>query len=149
MANGDPPLRLNGQNVLVTVFVGQTPYQQSEIAKSISIEPRVTEHNDAFLGSDADDPDNQVRGWTAKIEMFMADSVLAKALLQREADRVARRQMQDLSVGLVFENRDGTQDGFILQRCEMKPLPINATGAAERIMNSLEVRAKRYVPSAL
>lgn len=148
MATGtDPPLRLNGENVVVTVFLDQTPFESSEIAKSITIEPRVTEHNDAFLGSDADDPDQQVRGWTFKIEFFKSDSVLEKALLARERARVARQRLQSLSIGLVFENRDGTEDPFILQRCEAKPLSTNASGAAERVMNTFDGRAKRYLPS--
>lgn len=141
----EPKLRLNGQNVRLSIFLGGTPFVQSQIAKSVSIEPRVTEHDDAFLGSDADDPDQQVRGWNVSIDTFYADATLKKAFLDREAKRVARQPFPELSIGFIFENRDGTNEAFVAQKCEGMP-SFSVPDAKERVMVSFKCRAKYYKP---
>jgi hypothetical protein len=139
---------LNGENVLITIFLGGVPFAQSQIVKSVNISEVAVMHRDAFLGSDADDPDKQTRGWDAKIESFVADHVFVKALMDREQKRQARLPYDEMSIGLVFLNRDGTNDGFVLKKCEPKT-DINSPGASERMMHSFDVQAKYYRPVAL
>jgi hypothetical protein len=140
----DPGLRLNGEHIVLTVNIGGTPFGQSQIVKSLTVEPKVVDHDDDFLGDDASSPDQQVRGWTGKFDAFVVDTALQDKLLQREAARVARQRLDAISIGIAVRKRDGTTASYVLQECEMPPVGINASGAAERVMQNYTVRARRF-----
>jgi hypothetical protein len=144
----DPKLPLNGENAKIVFFLGTRRFDIADRLKTFKCDPKVVEHDDSMLGSDSDDPDQQVRGWTFEFEGFHASAELNKALLAREAKRVARQAYEEISIGIILENRTPTptsEDGFILQKCEVPPLGINVGGATERIMDSIRGRAKKLV----
>lgn len=145
----DPGLRLNGENVAVTIFANGAPFAQSQILKSGSIKPKITAHDDAFIGSDADDPDQQLRGWEFDFDAFVVDTALADMLLAREAKKSARVAFETLSIGLIVLQRDGTNKGYFLQKCEIQPPDITFQGANERVMHGLKGRAKYFKPASI
>jgi hypothetical protein len=144
----DPKLPLNGENAKIIIFGGTRRFDVVDRLKTFKCDPKVTEHDDSYIGSDADETDQQVRGWTFEMEGFHADAELAKYLLEREEKRRRRQRYDEISIGIILENRTPTptsEDGFILQKCEIPPLGINVGGATERIMDSIRGRARNLV----
>ena len=137
-------LRINGENTVVTVMLDGVQYGQAQTLKSWSCEPKVVEHDDELIGSDTAAPDHQIRGWTFKLDEFVVNGALNDALLVREQKRVARQRYAVITIGMVVNKRDGTSAGYSLQECEMPPTGFNASGATERVMQSLTGRAKKF-----
>lgn len=137
-------LRINGEHVLCSVMLDGRQFGQSQTLKSVSVEPKVVEHDDDLVGQSTSIPDQQVRGWTFKLDEFVVDNALGKALLERERKRVARQRYEVVTIGLVVNKRDGTSDGYSLQECEITPAGFNVSGATERVTQSLSGRARKF-----
>lgn len=148
----DPALRLDGENAHIVIKIGTVSFDQADILKSITVTPVIVEHKDDFLGSHRSSIDQQLRGFTFKIDAFWASAVFMKAWLAREAKREANLLTadDDITIIIVLENRTllpTAADGFALQKCEMKP-DLQITGATERIMSALEGSAEDLKPVA-
>ena len=142
-------LRINGDNTVVSVFLDGRQIGVAQTLKSWSVEPKVVEHDDSLIGQTEDKPDQQIRGWTFKLEQFVVDATLSNALLAREEKRRTRRRYESITIGLVLRKRDGTNQGYSLTNCEIPPSGFNAQGAAERVMQSFSGRAEKFNPVTL
>jgi hypothetical protein len=144
----EPGLRLNAENAKIVIKIGVNSFDSADTLKSASFDPIVVEHGDDFIGSTATDPDQQVRGWTIKMDAFHTNSLLADALDAREARRIARTMdaTDEITIIVILFNRTvgvgPDANGYTFQKCELKPIALNLSGATERIMDGIEGRAK-------
>jgi hypothetical protein len=148
----EPAPRLNGENARVVIKFGAVAFDQGDILKSCTVSPVIVDHKDDFLGSHRAKLDQQLRGFTWKIESFHATAVLYNAWLAREAKREANllTAADDITIILILENRTAIPtpaDGWALAPCEFK-MDLQIGGATERIMDSLEGSAEDFKPVA-
>src|ERR1051325_2450352 len=113
-----PRLPLNGQNVAVDIFLGGVRLQNTDTAMNVNIKQKAVKHLDKYLGRKRDRTDKQIDGYTCKMELDYVDAVIVKAIEAQDALRDANNpNTPTMSVGLTFNNRDGTTDGYVLTDC--------------------------------
>jgi hypothetical protein len=99
-------LLLNGQNVPVTVFVGQNKYGEDKLV-SLKVREKVTKHEDQHLNQPRAQHDKQVDGYKANVQSHMANGSLMQALLDQQAQRDANLPIDPISVAFSMKTRDG------------------------------------------
>lgn len=148
MPESNPKLALHGSNVTLTIFIGGKPQVRTDLAKKITVTEQVQQYRDKYLGRVRDRTDEQTTGYDLKIELDYAGSQLYAALLAQKAAREALQTFGDISIGLIFENRDGTTDGYLAQKCTTKN-EINIGGKDDAVGHTIDVYAEDFKQVAL
>lgn len=99
-------LLLNGQNVPVTIFVGQKKFGEDKVI-SLQVREKVTKHEDQHLNQDRASHDKQVDGYKAMLNLHMSDNGLMQALIDQQAQRDANQPIDPISVAFALKTRDG------------------------------------------
>ncbi len=145
----DPKLPLTGENLKLRMLLGGVPQGQAQTVKNFNVKERGTQHEDDYLGSDTDRLDEQTRGWDWKAEFDYCDASFKKAILDQKAARRARvASIPELAFILIFENRDGVDEAFILRKA-ITMIEVGFNGAKERGKLSLDGKAEIYAPVTL
>lgn len=146
--SSNPRLPLTGRNVVVTVFIGGLPAQQTDLANSFTITEQVVQYRDKYLGRDRDRTDEQTTGYDCRLDVQYAGSQLVSAILAQKAARQFLQPIPVISLGFTMQNRDGTADAYVLQNCTTK-MEIDFKGKDERGMINLQIQAEDLVQRTL
>lgn len=141
MAQSNPKLPLTGRNIQLYIYIGTGPVQSTDLATTMSIDEAIVQYRDKYLGRDRDRPDEQTIGYDSKLELHYAGSALIAAFLAQKAARQNLQPVQNVSIGFIMQNRDGTADSWILMNCTTK-LGWKFSGKDDRGLISLDVQAE-------
>lgn len=138
---------LTGSHVDLSIFIDGVRQKQSFKIKTWSVTPNVTKFLDSFGGDPFDHPDQQIRSYGIKMELYRYDAALELALMAREVARQSNQVLPVIALGVTWKHRDGTFASFIASDVELPPPDTTMGGAAERVMNSIEGVASKYAPA--
>ena len=139
MALGDAPL--SGEQVPITLFLGGTPVG-SEIATSLRVSEKSTDHDDSYLGRDRDVPDKQTNGFSATVTFNVPDGLIMQKLDENDDARRHNRPIPAVSLQFTLINRSGTGDAsYMLTGCVPKR-DLDAGGRKDRVRLTVRLDAQ-------
>jgi len=141
MAAGIPDLALHGKDCQISIFVGKTPLPDTDNAMSVDIREVVTQHADKLLGRPNDRLDETPNHWEIDFSGLYPSAKIVLALMAQKAARAANQPFDDISVGMVFSNRDGSQSALIASTCTTS-MNIKIGGKDEPLNQSLKIQAE-------
>lgn len=141
MGVGIPDLALHGKDVAITVFVGKTPLADTDNAQSVDIREVNTQHVDKLLNRAADRLDETPGHWELDYGGMYPSAKIVLALMAQKAARAANQPFDDISVGMVFTNRDGSSSALIASNCTTN-INIKVGGKDDAVMQSFKIQAE-------
>jgi hypothetical protein len=148
MANGIPDLALHGKDVTLTIFVGKTPLADTDNCQSVDIREVNTQHVDKLLGRPADRLDETPGHWELDYGGMYPSAKIVLALMAQKAARAANQPFDEISVGMVYTNRDGSQSAYIFSKCTTN-MNIKVGGKDDAVMQSFKIQAETFAPQDL
>lgn len=148
-ANKVPALPLHGKDVALTIFVGGKPMDDSDNVQSVTITEVNTQHVDKLLGRANDRLDETPGHFELAISGMYASAAIYAALQAQKAARAANQTpIQQVSVGMVWTNRDGSQSAYIASTCTTNQT-LKVGGKDDPVMHDLKVMAEDFVEQEL
>lgn len=148
MADTNPQLPLHGKDVILTIFVGGRPLQQTDNATSISIDEANTQHVMKVLGRTNDFLDETPGHFELTIDLQYAGPQIVLALMAEKAKRAANQPFSDVSVGMVWFDRSGGRHSYTAGKCTTKQ-SWKVGGKDEVNMYNLKVQAETFKPQVI
>lgn len=141
MANGIPDLALHGKDVTLTIFVGKTPLADTDNCQSVDIREVNTQHVDKLLGRPSDRLDETPGHWELDYGGMYPSAKIVLALMAQKAARAANQPFDEISVGMVFTNRDGSQSALIASKVTTN-INVKVGSKDDAIMQSFKLQAE-------
>lgn len=141
MANGVPDLALHGSDVTITIFVGGKPLDDTDNAESVDIRENNTQHVDKLLGRKPDRLDETPGHFEIDYAGMYSSAKIVAALMAQKAARAANEQFEDISVGMTFTNRDGSESAYLATKCTTN-MNIKVGGKDDAVRLNLKIMAE-------
>lgn len=138
-------LLLNGQNVPVTIFVGQKKFGDDKLV-SFKIREKTTKHEDQHLNQPRAGHDKQVDGYSGSIASHMAEGSLMQALLDQQVQRDANQPIDPISIVFAFTPRNGAPSKAYALSNVVTEFDLDVSGRNKRTMTSINYDADDLVP---
>lgn len=143
----DPELPLTGENVKAVILVNAQPFRETDTIKSLAVNEDAVMHKDQYFGRRRARPDKQKDSYSVKMEFDYTGSSLYRALQLQDEARENRTPIPVIAIALTFENRDGTDDTFVLTEVVGK-MDKSFRGRTDRGQLSFDIIAADYKPAA-